>query len=119
MAASVADPESPQKPGTDVLPLPAKVVMMPLVSTLRTRLFSESAMYRLPAESNARPLGAFSFALTAGPPSPEKPARELPATKVMEPEASILKTELPLLKYRLPPENTSFRGWPIDVFRAA
>src|ERR1019366_8208172 len=42
--ASVADPVSPQKPGGLTVPLPAKVEITPLVSTMRTRLFSESAM---------------------------------------------------------------------------
>jgi len=46
-SADVAGPPSPEKPPMPSCapkPLPATVVMMPLVDTLRTRLFRESAM---------------------------------------------------------------------------
>jgi hypothetical protein len=73
----------------------------------------------LPAESTATPCGEFNCALTAGPPSPEKPAREFPATSVRVPPPSILKTEFPLLKYTPPEATASFLGCPIEVFKAA
>ena len=53
--ALVAAPPSPEYPG---VPLPATVVMMPLVSTLRMRLLYESAIYRLPEASKATPWGS-------------------------------------------------------------
>ena len=43
--------------GEPGVPLPATVVMMPLVSTLRIRLLPASAMYRLPLVSKANPQG--------------------------------------------------------------
>ena len=72
---------SPLKPP---VPLPAMVVMVPLV-TLRMRLLPESAMYKFPVESIATPTGDISWALVAGPLSPRKPAVPLPATVVMVP----------------------------------
>ena len=42
--------------------------------------------------------GWFNCALTAGPPSPEYPTRELPANRDMLPLVLSLKTALPLLK---------------------
>ena len=44
------------------------------------------------------PCGAFNCAFTARPPSPEKPAREVPAMSVTVPVESILKTQFELLK---------------------
>src|SRR5277367_5045955 len=46
---------------------------------LRMRWLNESAIYRLPEESNVRPKGKFNWALVGAPPSPEKPAVLLPA----------------------------------------
>ena len=82
--APVAGPKSPLKPA---VPVPAIVVMMPLVATLRTTLESRSAMKTLPAASMAMPMGKFSCARVAGPPSPELPARPLPAKRVRTPAA--------------------------------
>jgi hypothetical protein len=60
---------------------PAIVEMMPLVSTLRMRLLSLSAMNRSPAESTATPSGVLSWASVARPPSPPYfLAWEVPAT---------------------------------------
>src|SRR6266478_2957851 len=42
---------------------------MPLVSRIRIRLVPVSAMYRLPAESRARPLGPLNVATVPGAPS--------------------------------------------------
>jgi len=44
-----------------------------------------SAMYRLPAESTATPLGQNNRALVAGPLSPLKPCVPPPATVVITP----------------------------------
>ena len=52
--ALVAAILSPLKPE---MPLPATVVMIPEVSTLRMRLLFRSAMKRLPALSRATPTG--------------------------------------------------------------
>ena len=53
------------------VPLPATVVIIPLVPTLRMRLLHVSAMNRLPVASTATPEGPFNSALVAAPPSPE------------------------------------------------
>ncbi len=61
-----------------------------------------------------------SWAAAAGPPSPEKPGRELPATSVSVPLEEILKTALPLLKYTLPLASVVTRFTvPIAVLAAA
>src|SRR5271157_175553 len=73
----------------------------------------------LPAASTAMPTGVFNCAFTAGPPSPENPGRELPATSVRVTPLS-LNTEWPLLKYTLPaPSTATRRGWPMEVPVAA
>src|SRR5664280_1894343 len=75
------------------VPFPATVVITP-PDTLRMRALPESAMYRLPAESTARPPGLFNCALVAGPLSPLNPAVPLPATRVKTPVvASNRRTE--------------------------
>ena len=43
------------------------------LETMRMRLLTVSAMYRLPVESTATPLGQYNSALVAGPLSPPKP----------------------------------------------
>ncbi len=94
-SALVAGPPSPEDPA---VPLPATVVMMPLLSILRIRLFRESAIYTLPAPSRATPIGRFRLAEVAGPPSPENPAVPVPAMVEMIP------AEL-TLRMRWPPES--------------
>src|SRR5664280_2025204 len=62
-------------------------------------------MYRLPAASTARPIGATRHAWVAGPPSPQKPLVPLPATVVMVPSGATRRTRLLLpgsAMYRLP-----------------
>ncbi len=83
--AAVAGPPSPEYPN---LPVPATVVMTPEVSTLRILWLSRSAMKRLPEESTATPEGRESSADVAAPPSPEYPARPVPATVEMSPAAA-------------------------------
>ena len=51
------------------------VVMVPAGVTSRMALLKVSAMNRSPAPSTATPWGSFSWALVAGPPSPENPPR--------------------------------------------
>ena len=74
--ALVAGPLSPLYPA---MPLPATVVIFPLVSILRTRLLLLSARNKLPLLSMVRPLGKLSLAAVEGPPSPAKPAKPSPA----------------------------------------
>src|SRR5207244_3982015 len=74
------------------VPSPATVVIVPFGETLRTRLLPLSAMYTLPAESNARPVGRFRSAEVAGPPSPPYAARPVPANVTMLPPWSIRLT---------------------------
>jgi len=64
------------------------VVMVPSGPTRRMLWLPLSAMKRLPALSTAIPVGLFSRAATAGPPSPLKPVSPVPATVVMVPEGS-------------------------------
>jgi len=59
--------------------------MIPLVEILRMAASIVSAIYRLPDESNAMPLGPERVALAAGPPSPDKPLVLLPAMVEMIP----------------------------------
>jgi len=54
-------------------PIPATVVMIPLVSTFRITSLPWSEMYRFPCASNASATGNESCAATAGPPSPVQP----------------------------------------------
>src|SRR5215471_14196278 len=98
--ALIAGPPSPEKPYS---PVPATVTIAPEGDTLRIRLFALSATNRLPAVSKASPPGLVaptrskdSVALLAGPPSPENPVRELPATLVTVPFPFSLNTELNL-----------------------
>src|ERR1035441_952809 len=78
--ALVAGPLSPRP----VDPPPATVAITPF-ETLRMRLLLASAMYRLPAESTARPQGQYNWALAAGPLSPPKPCAPVPTTVVITP----------------------------------
>src|SRR5437764_638988 len=91
-SAEVAGPPSPLNPS---LPLPAIVVMVPAVSTLRIRRFPASAMYTLPAGSTATPLGSYNEAEVAGPPSPLNPCLPLPAMVLMIPAVLTLRIRLP------------------------
>src|SRR3990167_5951120 len=86
--ALVAGPPSPEKP---VPPFPATVEMIPPGVTLRMRLVTYSAKYRLPAESTATEYGLFKFALVAGPPSPLPPDVPPPATVVIVPPGVTLR----------------------------
>src|SRR5881296_1293217 len=90
-SAEVAGPPSPLNPS---LPLPAIVVMIPAVSTLRIRRFPASAMYTLPAGSTATPLGSYNEAEVAGPPSPLNPCLPLPAMVLMIPAVLTLRIRL-------------------------
>src|SRR5690242_20704856 len=87
---------APLSPANVAVPLPATVVRTPLLS-FRTRLLFWSAIYKLPALSNAMPDGEFNDALSAGPPSPANPDVPLPATVVMMPALSTLRMRLLLL----------------------
>src|SRR5260370_434364 len=81
--AAMADSPSPQNVPGYAPPLPATVVMICVAaSTRRIRLFSESAMNRLPLLSTATPSGPNRQALVAGPPSPQNPRLLLQATVV-------------------------------------
>jgi hypothetical protein len=86
-AAMVAGPLSPVDPTS---PVPAYVVMMPVVAlTMRIRLFMVSAMNTLPALSTATPCEPYKVALLAGPPSPLAPFLfPLPANVVIVPVAN-------------------------------
>ena len=78
--------------------MPATVEMIPLAAILRTTEASRSATNTLPAASTAMPIGKLNCAADAGPPSPELPARPLPAKRVSVPPASTLNTECRLPK---------------------
>src|SRR5260221_8201271 len=51
-------------------------------------------MNRWPDESTATPTGKLNCADVAGPPSPEKPPTPAPATALIPPEGSTLRTRL-------------------------
>ena len=77
------------------MPFPANVEMLPPEATLRMRRFSESAMYRFPAESTVTPVGEFNCALVGSEPSPENPGEPLPTTVlIFRLLASILRIRL-------------------------
>src|SRR5580765_191642 len=69
--ASVAGPKSPQPKSSQGAPVPATVVITPDGSMRRTRRRPESAMYSDRSRPTARPVGVWSSALVAGPPSPQ------------------------------------------------
>ena len=79
--AEVAGPPSPMEP------LPAKVMIVCEVSTLRTRLLKLSAMKIWPTLFTRMPEGKFNCAEVAGPLSPEKPGVPVPAMVEMTPVA--------------------------------
>src|ERR1017187_9527691 len=74
----------------------------------RTRLLPESATYKLPALSTARPIGPRSEALADGPPSPAKPpVVRPPAMVLIFPLVSTLRMTLLLCEMkRLPAPST-------------
>ena len=78
----MARPPSPEKP---TAPLPAIVVIMPLVSIFRTREWSLSVTKILPNPSISMAKGT-KGELVAGPPSATPP----PATVVMSPGAALI-----------------------------
>src|ERR1035441_1467067 len=91
----------PLKPG---VPFPATVVITPF-ETLRMQ-HPLSAMYRLPVESTATPVGLSNWALVAGPLSPLKPAVPFPATVVIIPFATLrIRLLSSSAMYRLPAES--------------
>ena len=104
--ALVAAIPSPLNPP---VPVPATVLMLPDVSTLRTRSFPASTIKRLPAGSIAMPVGKLKSALVAAIPSPLNPSVPVPATVLMLPDVSTLRTRLLFvsLKKRLPAESTA------------
>src|ERR1035437_49867 len=78
---------------------------------MRQLIWSE--MYTFPAESTATPVGLFSDAEVARPPSPPNPAVPVPATVVTVPVvAPIMRThaEEESVKYKLPERSTASEG---------
>src|SRR5579871_1826667 len=103
--ALVAGPPSPEYPDW---PFPATVLMTPLGETFRTRLFMESAMYKLPDASTATLCGENNCALVAGPPSPEKPPMVVPATVEITPfETFRTRLVVASAMNRFPAESTA------------
>src|SRR5947208_966780 len=81
MDAEVAGPPSPLEAN---VPLPATVVIAPVLAfTRRIRWLYVSARKRLPVPSMAIPQGWFKDAAVAGPPSPLNVAVPLPAIAVI------------------------------------
>ena len=80
------------------MPLPAIVLICASLeaSTKRIRAFEVSAMYRLPAASQATSYGPDRYAFFAGPPSPRKSAwNSEPATTLRPPlDRSVVTTRL-------------------------
>ena len=114
ICAIVAGPPSPLKPA---LPgVPATVVITPAVSILRMAVFHESAMYRLPEASSAKPWGALIWAMAAGPPSPLWPPVPVPATVVITPAVSTLRMRWLLVSamYMLPDASATASPGPVE-----
>src|ERR1035441_6872004 len=89
--AETAGPPSPEKPAA---PLPASVVTMPPADTFRIRLLQVSPMKMFPDASMAIAEGVHNDAEVAGPPSPEKPAIQLPATVAIAPSEVTFRIRL-------------------------
>src|ERR1019366_7246980 len=89
--ALAAAPPSPVDPA---VPVPAKVVIVPVDATLRTRLLALSAIYTFPSLSTATPSGAFSCATGPLPASPPNPAEPLPAMVEIVPFTAAFRTTL-------------------------
>ena len=89
---------SPDQP---LFPFPATVEITPL-TTSRTRALAKSAMYSWPLGVTATPVGAFSLASVAGPPSPPYPESALPAMVEMMPVTVTRRT-------RDAPESAMYR----------
>src|SRR5262245_27931898 len=87
--ALLAGPPSPEKPG---VPVPANVVIIPVLDTRRMREFALSLMYTFPKVSPAVPVGIFKRAEVAGPPSPENPGLLPPANREIVPAGETLRT---------------------------
>src|ERR1035441_9857455 len=68
--------------------------MVPPDANLRMRRLTESAIYTLPEESTATPVGKLISALAPADPSPLNPAVPLPAMVLMFPLLSILRMRL-------------------------
>ncbi len=59
------------------------MLIVPSGVTTRTRALPVSAMYMFPVASNVMAAGVFKTANVAGPPSPPRPGKPLPATTVV------------------------------------
>ena len=77
--AAVAGPPSPEKRAS---PFPAIVVMVPSGAIRRTRLLPWSATRIPPSDARVAQVGPLRRAAVAGPPSPAKPVRPVPAIAV-------------------------------------
>src|ERR1035438_8574925 len=98
--AAVAAPPSPAYPGA---PVPAKVLITPAGETIRMRSFRLSATYRLPCPSTATPLGNFSLADVAAPPSMAGPHPPPTTVEILPPGATFRTRWLYASdRYRLP-----------------
>src|SRR5437764_334599 len=92
----VAKVAAAPSPVVDAVPVPATVVMIPDVSTLRILLLPLSAMYPLPKLSKATSQGALKVADVAAPVSPVEPVVPVPAQVVMTPVAMVIfRTRFP------------------------
>ncbi len=93
MSPRVATFAGPSSPRPEHEPVPATVVITPLVaSTRRRRLFPASKKKSVPEASKVIARGALRFAAVAGPVSPEKPATPVPATRTSAPVPSMRQT---------------------------
>jgi hypothetical protein len=87
--ASVAGPQSPEKPRS---PVPAAVEMVPSGLTSRTRWFSWSVKWIVPSRSAIVIItGGQSAASMSGPPPPAYFSSPVPATVEMVPSRSTLR----------------------------
>lgn len=95
----------PPSPVFESPPLPAKVDIIPLLSTIRTRLLYMSVMYMFPLDVRIIDTIVFRVADEAAPPSPEYPKEpQVPAYDRMMLDESMARTQLPMNSavYRAP-----------------
>src|SRR4051794_9198434 len=101
--AAEAGPQPPEKARP---PLPATVVIVPAGDTRRTRWLLTSAITTPPSGVTATAAGESSWAVVAGPPSPEKPGVPVPATVVIVPAGVTRRTRpLPASAITKPPSG--------------
>src|SRR5579864_1188252 len=103
---------------------PARVLITPVASTIRTLLLFWSAMYMFPAASNATPVGLLRLADKACPPSPTPFGLAPPATVLtrLQPTGGTVRTPFTVVaqvavfhfRMRLLPLSAMYKNVPVE-----